>query len=410
MASIEYFLKSFLLLFVFSQKIISEFFKTFNALIVISSKFPMGVATKYKPGSMALIFKSIFLLFIFISFFGCAPTVIEKTKKPTKDEVVIVEDKKEEVIEVQKEQETTSSLPLKPENKMIDFNRIDKIIVILSDDNLLTPIFYESFVNEIENYPNLPKIDLIYSLTDINSKIENSLIIGPITTSDLRDLPQYLGDNTFILTLSNDYSLMSKYADNEIIFIPNSPYLHVNKLNQYIENQRSIGVLYKQNDYGLKVFNHFKEAYPLHFIKSSSFGTNAIDLELSVNLIGNLNELESIIIIDDGYSYKDLIGYLATDENTYPLDKIYLIDNFLEQRNILENYYKPVNRTNFSSFDMSKSKEPHREFLFKISSELTLIIADKIFSKKSLTESISHSTFGFLSIDRQMIDYPIIFE
>ena len=349
-------------------------------------------------------------MFIFISFFGCAPTVIETTKKPTKDDVIVLEEKKEEEIEVKKEKEIATTLPLKPENKIIDFNSIKKIVAILSDDNLLTPIFYESFISEIENYPNIPKIDFIYSLSEINSSLENLLIIGPITTSDLRELPQYLGDNTFILALSNDYSLMSKYADNEIIFIPNSPYLHVNKLNQYIENQRSIGVLYRQNDYGLKVFNHFKETYPLHFIKSSSFGTSAIDLELSVNLIGNLNELDSIIIIDDGNNYKNLIGYLATNENTYPLNKIYLVDNFLEQRNTLENYYKSVNRTNFSSFDMSTSKEPHREFLFKKSSELTLIIADKIFSGKSLPESINHPTFGNLSIERQMIDYPIIFE
>ena len=357
-----------------------------------------------------LIFKSIFLLFVFISFFGCAPTVVETTKKPTKDEVIVVEEKKEEEIEVKKEKEITPVLPVKPENKIIDFKSIDKIVAILSDDNLLTPIFYESFISEIENYPNIPKIEFIYSLAEIKSNIENSLIVGPITNSDLRELPRHLGNNTFILALSNDYSLMKKYADNEIIFIPNSPYLHVNKLNQYIENQRSIGVLYKQNDYGLKVFNHFQDKYPLHFIKSSSFGTRAIDLELSVNLIGNLNELDSVVIIDDSYSYKDLIGYLATDENTYPLDKIYLIDNFLEQRNVLENYYKPVNRTNFSTFDMSNSKEPHREFLFKKSSELTLIIADKIFSKKSLPKSINHPIFGYLSIDSQMINYPIIFE
>ena len=347
---------------------------------------------------------------VFISFFGCAPTVIETTKKPTKDEVIVVEEKKEEEIEFQKEKEIDPALTAKPENKIIDFKSIEKIIVILSDENLLTPIFYETFISEIENYPNIPKINFIYSLTEINSNIENSVIIGPITTSDLRELPQHLGNNTFILALSNDYSLMNKYADNEIIFIPNSPYLHVNKLNQYLEDQRFIGVLYKQNDYGLKVFNHFKEAYPLHFIKSSSFGTSAIDLELSVNLIGNLNELESIVIIDDGYSYKDLIGYLATDENTYPLDKIYLIDNFLEQRNTLDNYYRPVKRTNFSSFDMSGSKEPHREFLFHESSKLTLIIANEIFSENNLPENINHPTFGSLSIHNQMIDYPIIFE
>ena len=35
-------------------------------------------------------------------------------------------------------------LPVKPENKIIDFNNIEKIIAILSDDNILTPIFYES--------------------------------------------------------------------------------------------------------------------------------------------------------------------------------------------------------------------------------------------------------------------------
>ena len=337
-------------------------------------------------------------MIIFISFFGCAPTTIETIKKP----VV------EEEIKAQKEKAITQLV--KPENKIIDFNNIEKVVAILSDESLLTPIFYESFISEIENYPNIPKIEFIYSLAEINYKIDNSLIIGPITASDLRDLPQYLGDNTFILALSNDYSLMSKFADNEIIFVPNSPYLHVNKLSQYIQNQKSIGVLYKQNDYGLKVFNYFKKTYPLHFIKSSSFGTSAIDLELSVNLIGNLNELESIIIIDDGDSYKDLIGYLATNQNTYPLDKIYLIDNFLEQRNSLENYYKPVNRTNFSTFDLSGSKEPHREFLFKKSSELTLIIAEKIFSTKSLPINIIHPNLGNLSIVNQMVDYPIIFE
>jgi len=337
-------------------------------------------------------------LIIFISFFGCAPTTIETIKKPSVEE------------EIKAQKENAIAQLVKPENKIIDFNNIEKVVAILSDESLLTPIFYESFISEIENYPNIPKIEFIYSLAEINSKIDNSLIIGPITASDLRDLPQYLGDNTFILALSNDYSLMSKFADNEIIFVPNSPYLHVNKLSQYIQNQKSIGVLYKQNDYGLKVFNYFKKTYPLHFIKSSSFGTSAIDLELSVNLIGNLNELESIIIIDDGDSYKDLIGYLATNQNTYPLDKIYLIDNFLEQRNSLENYYKPVNRTNFSTFDLSGSKEPHREFLFKKSSELTLIIAEKIFSTKSLPINIIHPNLGNLSIVNQMVDYPIIFE
>ena len=63
-----------------------------------------------------------------------------------------MEEKKEEKIEVQKEKEIATVLPVKPENKIIDFNSIDKILAILSDDNLLTPIFYESFISEIKNY------------------------------------------------------------------------------------------------------------------------------------------------------------------------------------------------------------------------------------------------------------------
>ena len=354
--------------------------------------------------------KNIFLLIVLISFFGCSTTVVETTKKKSIEKDDEAQEKQIEIIDIPEEKEKTLPLITKPQNKVIDFDSIEKVIAILSNDSLLTPMFYESFILNIENHTNIPKIEFIYSLDEFDTSIQNSLIIGPITSSDLAALSKILGDNTFILALTNDYSLLSKFADNEILFIPNSPYLHVDKLNQYIENQRSVGILYKQNDYGLKVFNYFKDSYPLHFIKSSSFGTSAIDLELSVNLIGNLNELESIVIIDDGDSYKDLIGYLATDESTYPLNKIYLIDNFLEQRNNLDNYYKSVNRTNFNTFNMSSSNEPHREFLFKKSSELSLIIAEKIFSEKRLPEKINHPILGELKIKNQMIDYPIIFE
>ena len=64
---------------------------------------------------------------VFISFFGCAPTVIETKKKPTKDEVIVLKEKKEDEIEVQKEIEIAPVLPVKPENKIIDFNSIDSL-------------------------------------------------------------------------------------------------------------------------------------------------------------------------------------------------------------------------------------------------------------------------------------------
>ena len=379
---------------------------------MISSKFPMGVATKYNPVSIILFLKNIFLLIILITFFSCAPTTIETIKKieSETEPKTQIDSEKLETDEILESEVQKPDITQKPENKIINFRKIDKTHVFLSEDSLLTTLFYDIFLKNIEKYQFLKDINFVYSIDEINDQLSNTIIIGPTSSDELRLLPPKLGNNTYILALSNDYSLIEKFADNEIVFIPSSPYLHIEKLKPYIEDAETIGVLYKQNDYGLKVFNYFKKNYPLIFTKASSYGKSAIDLELSVNLLGKLDDLDFIIIIDDTYSYKDLVGYLATDKKTYPLEKVYLIDNFLEQRNSLENYYKPINRSNFDNIDISKMVEPHREYLFKQSIEVALSIADKTLQKKDFIDLINHKDLGNLNIRNQMIDYPITFD
>ncbi len=346
-----------------------------------------------------------------ISFFSCAPTTIETIKKTEKK--LETDDKVEEIVELEKSKKSKDikiEKPTKPENKDINFKNIENILVVLSDDKLLSSIFYEVFTANISKYNNLSEIKFIHSVDEITETINNTILIGPINSEMLVKLPPKLGENTFILSLSNDYSLMNKFADNEIIFIPNSPYHHVEELKNYINSSETVGVLYKQNDYGLKIFTHFKKTNPLIYTKSSSYGSSAIDLELSVNLLGNLDEIDKIVIIDDTLSYKDLIGYLATDEKIYPLDKIYLIDNFLEQRKNLENYYMPLNRTSFNNIDLTSMSIPHREYLFEKSVEISLMLADKIVQKDTIPKKIVHPDLGELLIYSQMIDYPIIFD
>ena len=379
---------------------------------MISSKLPMGVATKYNPVSIILFLKNIFLLITLISFFSCAPTTIETIKKaePESEPKTQIDELKSENDKVLERKVQKLEIPQKPENKIINFSKIENTLVFLSEDSLITSLFYDVFLKNIDNYQYLQDIKFVYSIDEISTPLNNTIIIGPTSSEELNLLPPKLGNNTFILALSNDYSLIEKFADNEIVFIPNSPYLHIEKLKPYIQKAETIGVLYKQNDYGLKVFNHFKKNYPLIYTKSSSFGTSAIDLELSVNLLGNIDELDFIIIIDDTYSYKDLVGYLATDKKTYPLEKIYLIDNFLEQRNNLENYYKPINRSNFDNIDITEMIEPHREYLFKQSIEVALSIADKTLQKQNFLNKIDHENLGNLNIRNHMIDYPIIFD
>ena len=356
------------------------------------------------------LFKSIIILFILIAFSGCAPTTIEKKhpieKAPEKiQEIEIIEDKVEDTIN-----EEIVKKPSKPKDKLIEFNKIEKIIVLLSEDEILTSLFYDIFLKEIENYTDIQKVTFIYSIEEIENQIDNTLIIGPTNSSDLFNLPNKLGKNTFIISLSNDYSVMNRYADNEIIFVLSSPYHHIEMLADHIKSSNSLGVLYKQNEYGLKLFNYFEDTYPLKYINSNPFGDSAVDLELSVKLMGDLNTYDNIIIIDDTLSYKDLVGYLATEDGTYPLERVYLIDNFLEQRKNLENYYKPINRTFFKNIDIVNMVEPHREFLFKASVKISLSIADLILKNNFLPSAINNEDFGKLSIDNLMIDYPVIFE
>jgi hypothetical protein len=355
--------------------------------------------------------KNIIILFTLISFFSCAPTTIEKKqpieKVPEKIEELEITDEKEEVT---KSGEYIKK-PTKPEDKLIDFNDIEKIIVFLSEDDILTSLFYEVFLREIENFPNIKNVDFIYSIEEIQNQLNNTLIIGPTNSKDLFNLPNKLGENTFIISLSNDYSVMNKYADNEIIFVFTSPYHHIEVLGDYIKSSNSLGVLYKQNEYGLKLFKYFEDSYPLKYIKSTPFGDSAVDLELSVKLMGDLDTYDEIIIIDDSFSYKDLVGYLATEDGTYPLERVYLIDNFLEQRKkILENYYKPIKRTYLKNINIVNMDEPHREFFFKTSVKISLSIANQILKNNFLPSAINHEDFGRLTIENLMISYPIIFE
>ena len=392
-----YFLRSFLLLSVFSQSIKFEFFKISIALNVISSKFPMGVETKYKPAEIMTIIKNIIFSIILISLFNCAPTNIPTIKKEPQQ--IKVQDKTETVTKREK-----------PKDKKISFESIDNVLIFLSDDQILRSLFYDVFVSEIKNYNHITQANFIYSFDEVKEPINNTLIIGPINSEDLNQLADRLGENTFILSLSNDYSQLDYFASNEIVFIPNSPYLHVLKLGPYIENLRSVGVLYKQNDYGLKVSQYFKQTYPLIFTKFMSYGDSATNIELSVEMMGNLENFEKIIIIDDTFSFKDLIGYLATDKKTYPLENIYLIDNFLEQRNNAENYYQPINRTNILEIDLTQMDEPHREYLFKSSVELSLSIADQILKNNFVPDYVTSRDMGNLIIENQMILYPIVFD
>ena len=113
-------------------------------------------------------FKNIIILFTLISFFSCAPTTIEKKqpieKVPEKiEEIDITDEKVDETKKVEILKKST-----KPEDKLVNFDNIEKIIIFLSEDEILTSLFYEVFLKEIENFSNIKKVDFIYSIEAVS--------------------------------------------------------------------------------------------------------------------------------------------------------------------------------------------------------------------------------------------------
>ena len=197
-------------------------------------------------------------------------------------------------------------------------------------------------------------IKFYYSVNEIPKDIINdTIILAPIHRQELTLLKKYLGKNNFILSLTNDLSLKKQFADDQIIFLGMSPFFHISKLENRISKATSIGILYKQNYYGVRLTNYLKEIYQGKYIKSSPYSEEPIDINFAIQELGDLIQYDNIILIDDTSSYKDILTNLSSKQSVYKYDKIFLIDNFSEQRNSISSFYGQVKRANISNIDLS---------------------------------------------------------
>ena len=254
-------------------------------------------------------------------------------------------------------------------------------------------------------------IKFYYSINEIPKDVINdTIIIGPNTSQDLTLLKKHLGKNNFILSLTNDLSLKKQFADDQIIFLGMSPFFHISKLENRISKATSIGILYKQNYYGVRLTNYLKEIYQGKYIKSSPYSEEPIDINFAIQELGDLIQYDNIILIDDSSSYKDILTNLSSKQSVYKYDKIFLIDNFSEQRNSISSFYGQVKRANISNIDLSSHKVQHREFFYRASINMAIAIAHEIINTKNFTKIVLTKELGYLEVKNSTINYPIIFK
>lgn len=291
----------------------------------------------------------------------------------------------------------------------LKIEKLNKVIVILDDNEYMRNIFYDIF----SRYAGIENIDtgisFYYSVNEIPQDIiENTIIIGPNASDELTLLKKKLVNNNLILSLTNDLTLQKQFSKDEIIFLGMGPFHHLLKLKDKLNNIDKIAVLYKQNYYGSRLNNFFKLTYPMIEIKSSPYGNQAIDINFAIQALGELSSYDMVLIVDDTFSYKDIITNLSSSDTIYPYEKIYLIDNFLEQRDSISSFYSQIKRVQLMNVDILNNNIPHRELFYRASIGMALRITEDILLNKY--NKITYSKqLGHLEVFEQTINFPIIF-
>ena len=224
--------------------------------MLISSKFPIGVATIYRPGFI------IFLIVLFIFLSSCAPvnfptsqnTDVAYEDKPiseqtTEEKIKITEN------QIKDEDEEKQISPIQKSN----FSLVKEITIILPDgkNNKIT----QQFINVIELATYQKKINDIsfdiklYSSSDdliniINkNNIPGKIFIGPLDTEETSLLSNYCNKGLLFFTFSSQKKLA-----RDCVFLLN--FFPTNELETIFNNipqGSKIALLYPENAYGYKI-------------------------------------------------------------------------------------------------------------------------------------------------------------
>ena len=230
----------------FSQMIISTKFKILIALEVISSRFPIGVATKYKPLSNLLIIP------LFITIISCAP-VNYKIFEP----VIGLEDKKTGINNPDDTKLIQNKTLNKNEEKMyLNSNILSEVELILPlNSNMdVTSGLINSFELAIykKKIDNLSlKINRYHDTQDLFDKINNSaapgkIYIGPLTVDATKKISNLCPKGIIFFSFASDRSL----AKDCIYLINFFPEDELATLFNYFSDGSKIALLFPNNEYG----------------------------------------------------------------------------------------------------------------------------------------------------------------
>ena len=240
--------------FGFSHIIISDSPRVFTALELISSRFPIGVETMYKP----FFIKTSLIFFILLA--SCAPVNnVANNKNEKTDNVVSTEIAVESSAEQKKVKLEEKKLEKKPSFIIPDESLQNNITIILSKKD--RPEVVNQFINIIELAVYQKKIQNISfsikiyenknELNDFltNQNLAGKIFIGPLNSLDSQMLHHFCSNGAIFFSFSSTTTL----AKNCVFLINFFPENELKTIFNFFPNNSKVALLYPENEYGFGI-------------------------------------------------------------------------------------------------------------------------------------------------------------
>ncbi len=230
----------------FSQIMTSQSFRILTARKVMSSKFPIGVATIERP----LII--LFITYIFIFLISCTPANLSNQVPKNTQEIEISENpvSNKDINKVIEKKDDKI-------NKFLDDTVLDKTIIALfakDDDEKTTKQFLNTYELGIYNL-KLNDVSLQIEFFDNEKELHNiikknlfpgRIFLGPIQSKYSKNLNNYCNDQVIFFSYSSDSSI----AENCIYLLNFFPKNELSQLLLYLNEDARVALLYPENEYG----------------------------------------------------------------------------------------------------------------------------------------------------------------
>ena len=237
-------------------------FKILIALIVMSSRLPIGVETIYRP-----FFKSVILILLTI-IISCSPLNYSILQKDSHEDTIIITTNKKN----QQKDKSENIKKINFEENLVLSNV--EILLPKNNNKIITQNFLNAF--ELSLYSKkIQNISLSINLYEDQEELERIIItksnpgkifIGPLTSSDTQSLSKFCNNGLIIFSFASDRSLAK-----ECIYLVNFfPEDDLKTIFNTLNDNSKVVLLYPENDYG----NYINSIIDSAAMESKSFIIN----------------------------------------------------------------------------------------------------------------------------------------